>query len=177
RGDAQDPAHGAVAFSASGFAFDAGRFVVSAGDCEPGGEVAGGGEGAHVVSEFGGDDLCAGGVDAGDGGEVGQVLVLVGVIEQVRDALVEGADLVGVVVDLFEVVGHEVAVVVGEVSGERFGELFAAGFDVAVGQLRERRGLAGAFDQGVEDGASARADQVADDAGDFDPGVLQGLFQ
>lgn len=129
------------------------------------------------MSEFGDDDLRAGGVDAGDGGEVADVLVFVGLVEELRDPFVEGADLAGVVVDLFEVVGYEVAVVVGEVAREGLGELFVAGFDPGVREPREYGGVPGAGDQGLEDGASGRAGEAADDAGEFYAGVLECLLQ
>src|SRR4051794_14274435 len=147
--DAQDPAHRDVALPAAGFAFDPGRFVVAAGDPEPGREMPGVGEGGHVVAEFGDDDLRADGVDTGDGGQVGDVPALVVGVQQVRDPGVQSADLGGVVVELLQVIGHQVAVVVGEPTGQGLDELRVGGLDVAVGHLGQRPRVADPGGQGL----------------------------
>jgi hypothetical protein len=96
----------------------------------------GGGEAGHVHADLGDDLLGAGGADAGDLIELGDLVGERG--DRLADPAGELLDLAGEGIDAGEHHGQQVAVVVAEMPGERLSQHADLGAHAGPGQLRER---------------------------------------
>lgn len=99
------------------------RFVLTVANTGPGRQLGWSAERGHVCTGLGEDVLCSGGADPRDGGEQiagpGQVMGTNTGVDDVGDLV----DVLVEQVDAIEVEPHQVAVVGGEVSGEREAQL------------------------------------------------------
>src|SRR5215216_53540 len=174
-GLAQHPGQVRVAVAGGGLAFGfAGRLLDPGREPRPGGQMAWGGEAAHVGADLGDDHLRGSPADPGD------------LIQPVDGRLKRGdllldlglqlGDVGGCLVDAAKHPGQQEGVVVAEVAGEGLFQLAELGAQAGSCQPRQDLGVPLARDERGQHGPARDPEEVGGDHREFDLGVLQQLL-
>ncbi len=153
----------------------AGALVAAGTQPRPRHEMARRRESQHVCSELAHHHARRGLADAGDRRQ--ELDVLAKGVELLAHARLQVAHSLLQSVDLFEVQPNQEAVVVAHVTPKRLDELGARRLQSSPGKINETLGICLARDERIEDGPTALAQHVADDAGKLNVRVLECLLK